>query len=60
MVNRKFYQITKGEFINMDNVISMTLKEEEILLFFIGGEERSYSLSDITTQFNNFIEVRLL
>ena len=60
MVNRKFYQITKGEFINMDNVISMTLKEEEILLFFIGGEERSYSLSDITTQFKNFIEVRLL
>ena len=44
----------------MDNVISMTLKEEEILLFFIGGEERSYSLSEITTQFKNFIEVRLL
>jgi len=60
MVNRKFYQITKGEFINMDNVISMTLKEEEILLFFVGGEKKSYRLKNLTTQFNNFIQIRLL
>ena len=60
MVNRKFYQITKGEFINMDHVLSITLKEEEILLFFDGGEEKSYKLSDLTTQFNNFIQIKLL
>ena len=60
MVNRKFYQITEGEFINMDNVVSISLKEEEILLFFVGGEEKSYKLSDLTTQFNNFIQIKLL
>jgi len=60
MVNRKFYQITEGEFVNMDYVVSMTIKEEEILLFFSGGEEKSYKLSDLTTQFNNFIQIKLL
>jgi hypothetical protein len=60
MVNRKFYQITEGEFVNIDYVVSMKLKEEEILLFFDGGEEKSYKLSDLTTQFNNFIEIKLL
>ena len=60
MVNRKFYQITKGEFINMNHVISISLKEEEISLFFVGGEEKSYKLSDLTTQFNNFIQIKLL
>ena len=60
MVNRKFYQITKGEFINMDNVLSITLKEEDILLSFNGGKEKSYKLSDLTTQFNNFIQIKLL
>ena len=60
MVNRKFYQITEGEFVNMDYVVSMILKEEEILLFFDGGEEKSYKLSDLTTQFNNFIQIKLL
>ena len=60
MVNRKFYQITEGEFININHVVSITLKEEEILLFFDGGEEKSYKLSDLTTQFNNFIQIKLL
>jgi len=60
MVNRKFYQITEGEFVNINNVVSISLKEEEILLFFVGGEEKSYKLSDLTTQFNNFIQIKLL
>jgi|TARA_B110000285_G_scaffold212660_1_gene256373 hypothetical protein len=60
MVNRKFYQITEGEFININHVVSISLKEEEILLFFVGGEEKSYKLSDLTTQFNNFIQIKLL
>tara|TARA_R110000772_G_scaffold520_1_gene1922 strand:- start:138 stop:320 length:183 start_codon:yes stop_codon:yes gene_type:complete len=60
MVNRKFYQITEGEFININHVVSISLKEEEILLFFNGGEEKSYKLSDLTTQFNNFIQIKLL
>ena len=60
MINRKFYQITEGEFININHVVSISLKEEEILLFFVGGEERSYKLSDLTTQFNNFIQIKLL
>ena len=60
MVNRKFYQITEGEFVNINNVVSISLKEEDILLFFVGGEEKSYKLSDLTTQFNNFIQIKLL
>jgi len=60
MVNRKFYQITEGEFININHVVSISLKEEDILLFFVGGEEKSYKLSDLTTQFNNFIQIKLL
>jgi len=60
MVNRKFYQITEGEFININHVVSISLKEKEILLFFVGGEEKSYKLSDLTTQFNNFIQIKLL
>jgi hypothetical protein len=60
MVNRKFYEITEGEFVNMYYVVSMTLKEQEILLFFIGGGEKSYKLSDLTTRFNNFIQINLL
>jgi len=60
MINRKFYQITEGEFININHVVSISLKEEEILLFFVGGEEKSYKLSDLTTQFNNFIQIKLL
>jgi len=60
MVNRKFYQITEGEFVNINHIVSISLKEEEILLFFVGGEEKSYKLSDLTTQFNNFIQIKLL
>jgi hypothetical protein len=60
MINRKFYQIIEGEFININHVVSISLKEEEILLFFVGGEEKSYKLSDLTTQFNNFIQIKLL
>jgi len=60
MVNRKFYQITEGEFVNINHIVSISLKEEEVLLFFVGGEEKSYKLSDLTTQFNNFIQIKLL
>jgi len=60
MINRKFYQIIEGEFININHVVSISLKEEKILLFFVGGEEKSYKLSDLTTQFNNFIQIKLL
>ena len=60
MINRKFYQIIEGEFININHVVSISLKEEEILLFFVGGEEKAYKLSDLTTQFNNFIQIKLL
>ena len=60
MINRKFYQIIEGEFININHVVSISLKEEEILLFFVGGEEKSYKLSDLTTQFKNFIQIKLL
>jgi len=60
MINRKFYQIIEGEFININHVVSISLKEKKILLFFVGGEEKSYKLSDLTTQFNNFIQIKLL
>ena len=60
MVNRKFYQVVEGEFININHVVSINLKQEEIFLFFVGGEEKSYKLSDLTTQFYNFIQIKLL
>ena len=60
MANSKFYKITEEEFVNIDLIISVKLKEEEVLLSFVGGEERSYKMSELDTHFYNFIEIRLL
>ena len=60
MVNRKFYQITEEEFVNIDLIVSVRLKEEEVLLSFFGGEERVYKMSKLDTHFYNFIQIKLL
>jgi len=60
MANRKFYKITEKEFVNVDLIISVRLKDEEVLLSFVGGEERAYKMSELDTHFYNFIQIRLL
>lgn len=60
MANRKFYKITEEEFVNIDLIISVRLREEEVLLSFVGGEERSYKMSELDTHFYNFIQIKLL
>ena len=60
MANRKFYKITEEEFVNIDLIVSVRLKEEEVLLSFLGGEERSYKMSELDTHFYNFIQIKLL
>lgn len=60
MANRKFYKITEEEFVNIDLIVSVKLKEEEVLLSFLGGEERSYKMSELDTHFYNFIQIKLL
>ena len=60
MANRKFYKITEKEFVNIDLIVSVRLKEEEVLLSFLGGEERSYKMSELDTHFYNFIQIKLL
>lgn len=60
MASRKFYKITEEEFVNIDLIVSVRLKEEEVLLSFLGGEERVYKMSELDTHFYNFIQIKLL
>ena len=60
MASRKFYKITEEEFVNIDLIVSVRLKEEEVLLSFLGGEERVYKMSKLDTLFYNFIQIKLL
>ena len=60
MASRKFYKITEEEFVNIDLIVSVRLKEEEVLLSFLGGEERVYKMSKLDTNFYNFIQIKLL
>lgn len=61
MLNKKFYQITEKEFINIDQVISINLKgEDEIILDFVNNSSKSYKISNLAIHFYNFIQTRLL
>lgn len=60
MANKTFYRITENQFININLVLSVDIKEEEILLCFVGGEEKSYKIRDLDTHFYNFLNINLL
>jgi hypothetical protein len=59
MGNRRFIKITDKEFVNVDLIISVIMTKEEVLISFVGDENRSYDKSELDIHFYNFIEIEL-
>lgn len=61
MLNKKLYQITQNEFVNIDLIILMIFNgEDEITLEFINGTSKSYKVSNLSTHFYNYIQRKVL
>ena len=60
MTNNSFYKITENEFVNIDLIVSIKIKESEVFLYFVNGDRRSYQTKDLHTHFQNFLNVRFL